>query len=1153
MRSVAMRSVVLRSLLLSSVVFGAGIARADNRGTVSATEQQGFGRFIFNFDAAPIAKVRASNGILVLEFKQPVEVDLDKLPLQLPSYVSLARRDPDGRALRFALVKSVKPDLKDAGEKLYLDLLPESWQGEPPGLPPEVVQDLAKRAILAEEANRKAQKQKEAETVRDITVRIGTAPTFNRIIFEMATVAPVDYKRQGDIVTLLFDGAFRLDAAAIRPTLPDSIKSFDVEANSTSLKVTMAIPGNARVTGFREDDSFVVDIPRGAVKGAVKPVAKSAQPAAPGGEGKPVEAAAASGEKSPEKEQALGKEINPASDAAAKAASAEKLPTLNSGLPAAGAQVEAGAGKVSFAKAGDGVRVRFAFNARPPAAVFVRDDVVWMLFEGAKDLMADPVPADLKPLIGTSEIDGIGGAAVFRLRMVKKQVVSVASDEKGWLITLGDQTQAPIEPIVLKRGVSAEGRTALVANLVDAGKVFWLDDALTGERWAIVPSKGQAQALAKEQRFVEVNALTSAQGLVFAPVADDIVVRSGIDEVWVSRDQGLSLSLGVEGAKQAGRDGRRSDLLLDITAWRDAGRGVTRDRERDLLRSAAEAPQRDRSEARLQLASFYIANRMPTDAIGVIGTLAKDDPQLGGTKSLLLLRGIAYALANDAQNAAKTLNEPSLQLEAEALLWRAYLDAKAKRWTPALVGFRQSLDVLERYPDRLRAQFVPLIIDAALEARDFSFAAQQLDLLERFDGSDRDPALVALYRGRIAEETGRIDDAMTNYGLAKNTSNREIEAKARLFHAILGYTEKRVDPLKAEAELETVAVIWRRDDVELRALAKLGEIYSGSKRWREAFAAAKRAEEILPDHPLTRKFEDDMGSQFETLFLDGQSDDIDKVKALALFYDFRNYTPPGRKGDEIVRRLADRLAELDLLDQSAELLQHQVDTRLGGAARASVATRLAVIYLQNRKPADALAALRNTRLATLPNEMRRARALLEARALSELSRTDLAIEMVAARTGADVDRLRADIYWQGKRWHEAGEAYELVLGDAWERAGSLSDRERSDVLRSGIAYVLGGDRLGLDRLRSKYAARMADSVDARAFELVAAESGVRARDFKELARTVVSSDTLAAFLDTYRERYPETAGARSTKSLVPEEKAAAKPPGPPQTQPAKAG
>jgi hypothetical protein len=32
-----------------------------------------------------------------------------------------------------------------------------------------------------------------------------------------------------------------------------------------------------------------------------------------------------------------------------------------------------------------------------------------------------------------------------------------------------------------------------------------------------------------------------------------------------------------------------------------------------------------------------------------------------------------------------------------------------------------------------------------------------------------------------------------------------------------------------------------------------------------------------------------------------------KVEALALYFDFKEFTPIGRQGDEIVRRLADRL------------------------------------------------------------------------------------------------------------------------------------------------------------------------------------------------------------------------------------------------------
>jgi len=45
-------------------------------------------------------------------------------------------------------------------------------------------------------------------------------------------------------------------------------------------------------------------------------------------------------------------------------------------------------------------------------------------------------------------------------------------------------------------------------------------------------------------------------------------------------------------------------------------------------------------------------------------------------------------------------------------------------------------------------------------------------------------------------------------------------------------------------------------------------------------------------------------------------------------------------------------------------LQYQVDNRLQGAARAQVATRLAVIYLMNHKPDKAQAVLRATRTAS---------------------------------------------------------------------------------------------------------------------------------------------------------------------------------------------
>src|SRR5262249_24811328 len=150
-----------------------------------------------------------------------------------------------------------------------------------------------------------------------------------------------------------------------------------------------------------------------------------------------------------------------------------------------------------------------------------------------------------------------------------------------------------------------------------------------------------------------------------------------------------------------------------------------------------------------------------------------------------------------------------------------------------------------------------------------------------------------------------------------------------------------------------------------------------------------------------------------------------------LFYDFRELTPIGRRGDEMIRKLSDRLVSVDLLDQAAELLQHQGDHRLQGAGRAQVATRLAVVYLMNPKPDRALATLQATRVSDLSNDLREQRLLLEARAISNLGRHDLALELVAAINSREAARMRSDVLWAARRWREAAEQIELFHADRW--------------------------------------------------------------------------------------------------------------------------
>ncbi|MEH0069577.1 hypothetical protein V6L77_03260 [Pannonibacter sp. Pt2-lr] len=138
----------------------------------------------------------------------------------------------------------------------------------------------------------------------------------------------------------------------------------------------------------------------------------------------------------------------------------------------------------------------------------------------------------------------------------------------------------------------------------------------------------------------------------------------------------------------------------------------------------------------------------------------------------------------------------------------------------------------------------------------------------------------------------------------------------------------------------------------------------------------------------------------------------------------------------------------------------------------------------DRKPERALAVLNRTRQANLPSSLERQRNIIEARAMTESGRPDLALELVRNMRGADVDRLRADTFWKAQSWREAGEQLEAMYGSRWSDNIPLEQIERDDILKAAIGYSLAGDQLSLDRLRTKYAKKMADSPQSASFEVV---------------------------------------------------------------------
>jgi predicted negative regulator of RcsB-dependent stress response len=275
----------------------------------------------------------------------------------------------------------------------------------------------------------------------------------------------------------------------------------------------------------------------------------------------------------------------------------------------------------------------------------------------------------------------------------------------------------------------------------------------------------------------------------------------------------------------------------------------------------------------------------------------------------------------------------------------------------------------------------------------------------------------------------------------------------------------------------------------------------------------------MSDLPAAAAVQADLSKAFQDLFLRGGADGLPPIQALGLFLDYKDLTPIGADGDMMVRKLARRLVDVDLLDQAAQLLKYQADNRLDGVARASVDTDLAMIQLMNRQPEAALDAINGSRTTLLPKDMAERRRVLQARALAALGRNDDALELLDRDNSPDALEARGEIAWRQRDWPKAGAILEGRLGDRWKSAAPLTVEEQAILLRAGIAYSLADDNAGLARLRSHYTSLADAAPNPNALKVALAGVGAGPYTATDYVRAISDSDAFAGWVTAMKARY----------------------------------
>ena len=783
-----------------------------------------------------------------------------------------------------------------------------------------------------------------------------------------------------------------------------------------------------------------------------------------------------------------------------------------------------GASDVSVSRDSYGLHLTFSVPPGTPAALFRRADTLWLMFDSMKPINVEPVRGQGGNAVAdVSVIPQDKGQAV-RFRLNRPQLPSISGEDLPtatyWTVTFADTVQTPSQALNAIRNIADPALANVTVPLPSAGLLHRFVDPDAGDVLLVVTARPPARGFIKRQDFVEMSLLESIHGVAIRPNSDDVTADVGPDKIVLGKPGGLTLSPADTGSERAPTAVRP---IFDLGEWRKNKEGNFNARLDALIAAegtASAAGAEPRAAARLDLARFYMSRGMYPEAQGVLN-LSLSDAKLGSEDpGTLMVHAAASILMGRPDRGLKDIANPAIGTNHDSQLWKAMASARQGKWADAREKFKISEFAISSLPIDLQRIVVADAMQASIEVKDYPGASKRSSELDVIGVSAEQKPAIAVLRGRLAEALGHDKDALDDYRFAMASSDRRAATEGKLLEIALRQKRDEISQEDSLRELETLAVTWRGDALEVQTLEMLSRIYADIGRYAESFAAVRIANLLAPNLQITRQGQDAASALFEQLFLGAKGDDLPPVEALGMFYEYRDLTPIGRRGDEMIRRLADRLVTVDLLDQAAELLQYQVDKRLEGAARAQVAARLAMVYLTNRKPERAIEALRSTRISDLSGELRQQRLLLEARALSDVGRHELALDIVSNITGKEAIRLRSDIYWSARQWRASAEQIELYYAERWRDFKPPSAAEKSDILRAVVGYALAEDVIGLARFREKYLPLMSGD-DRIAFETAAKPVGSSGADFAQIAKMAASVDTLEGFLRDMRSRYQD--------------------------------
>lgn len=1082
-------------------------ARAES--TPRAAAHDTYGRMVFDWDGPVRWSADVLNSQLIVRFERPIVGDPKVLLRPLSKYVKGSSISPDRRVLTFPLAMPVQVKTFLSGTSVVVDLYPASEQTQSQAPTPKPAQATPPAPTPSQPAGEKPAepptepKAAEADAKAiDLMVRGGEHVGYNRLVFDWPKPVGYAVDAAAGKAVISFDRPARVNVAALKAALPGDVAFVEARPAGKGTALELALPSELRIRHFASGPKVVVDIVRPA--GVAPPPRAAGRP-------EPTLAPPPGAEVQPPAPAPLAPEPKPVTPAETLAQTAPANGKPAATPPPAPEEVKPKGKTVSL-----GVN----FDQPVAAAVFRRAGWLWLVFDRRTEVDAKLLKRSGGEFVThVEQIDAVKGGTAVRLLVKPGINPAMRKDGTLWVVDLADQPMAPKVPLEVVPQFDFGERGRLVITVSEATeKPVIFKDPEVGDTIMAIPVMPIGAGMRGDRAYPGVDIPATVQGVAVIPRTDGVRVSTAKAGIEISTPGGLWMSReAAEGQPTAGAQATASGPL-DIVRWMRGGLDKFVPEHQKLMTRMASIRPTEANAQRLEIARHYLANGMGAEALGILRLIAQADPDAVETGPFRAVRGAANFLMHRDQEAIEDLSHNSITTDPEAGLWLAAAKARGlNEYARNALMLRLAPDDIKDYPARIRMALGREAVQSVIAAGDAKAGQKIVETMAGKGTSRADQGTIAYLKGLVAEALKQPEVAIAHYQEAESGESRPDRAYAARARIELELKTGKITAAEAIHRLERLRFAWRGEDFEYRLLKRLGELLIADGRYGDGLRAFRSLVANFGDNPDIADVNRQMSETFNALYLDGLADKLTPVAAIGLYDEFQELTPSGDKGDEMIRKLADRLAAVDLLERASELLHHQVNFRLQGVERAKIGARLALLNLADRKPGEAMENLNSSEGPDLPPALYDQRRYMRVRALADLGRAADALALIVNDQSDQAKRLRAEIYWDLKKWPEAALALEASI-DEPDLKKPLDPMQARRVLDLATALTFAHDERGLLRLRHAWGPHMAATEFREAFDLLtsAPERGII--DYRRIGDKIKEVEDFQTFMNEWRKR-----------------------------------